>query len=168
MRVGIGYDIHPFSPKRKLILGGVSVPYKSGLSGHSDADVLSHSIADALLGACGERDIGYHFPPDDPKYQGISSLFFLEEISRLLKNKGFVIINLDSTIIAQEPRLSAYIPQMKEKIARTLKIDQTQVGIKATSPEGLGFLGEKKGIACISIATIRKVSKGGENGIEDI
>ena len=163
MRTGIGYDVHPLVPGRKLILGGITIPYKLGLAGHSDADVLSHSIADSLLGACGERDLGYHFPDSDPEYKGICSLNLLKKILKILTDKKFIIVNVDSTIIAQEPVLSTYIPQIKDSIARTLKIRKDQVGIKATSPEGLGFLGEKKGIACLSIATIEV-----ENGIKNI
>jgi len=156
MRCGIGYDLHPFSSNRKLILGGIQIPYNKGLLGHSDADVLVHSIADALLGASGERDIGYHFPDTDPRYGGISSLKLLERVCRLLKEKGFFIVNVDATLILQEPFLSPYIPQMKENIARTLEVKLDQVGIKATSPEGLGHLGEKKGIACLSVVCIEE------------
>ena len=165
MRAGIGYDIHPFSPDRKLVLGGIQIPYKSGLAGHSDADVLVHSVADAILGACGERDLGHHFPDTDPKYKGICSLHLLRKIYKMLKKRGVVVINVDSTIIAQEPLLSPYISQMKNNIARTLEVKTEQVGIKATSPEGLGFLGEKKGIACISVAIIKEPNA---NGIKNI
>jgi 2-C-methyl-D-erythritol 2,4-cyclodiphosphate synthase len=157
MRVGIGYDVHPLVPERKLILGGIEVPYHKGLGGHSDADVLTHSIADALLGACGERDLGYNFPHSDPGYKDICSLHLLEKIYKILKGKGFGVVNVDSTLVAQEPRLSPYIPQMREKIAGILKIEVEQIGIKATNPEGLGFLGEKKGIACFSVVTIDKL-----------
>lgn len=156
MRCGIGYDVHPFSWERKLILGGVRIPYEKGLAGHSDADVLVHSIADALLGACGERDLGYYFPDTESKYKGICSLSLLEKVYEILKNKGASVINVDSTLIAQDPVLSSYIPQMKSNIAKALKIKTEQIGIKATSPEGLGNLGEKKGIACLAIASITK------------
>ncbi len=156
MRVGIGYDIHPLLPDRKLILGGIEIPYHKGLSGHSDADVLTHSIADALLGACGERDLGYHFPDNDPKYKDISSLLLLKKIYKILQKKGFYIVNVDSTLVAQEPRLTSYIPQMKEKISSILQLRTEQVGIKATSPEGLGFLGEKKAIVCLSVVAINE------------
>ena len=154
MRIGIGYDVHPLVKGEKLILGGVNIPYSKGLSGHSDADVLVHSIGDALLGAAGKKDIGFLFPDSDPKYKGISSLTLLRQIFTLLQEEGFRINNLDTTVVAEEPRLSPYIPQMKENIARVLKIDVHQIGIKATSPEGLGFLGEKKGISCWAIASI--------------
>jgi len=154
MRIGIGYDVHPLVKGEKLILGGVNIPYSKGLSGHSDADVLVHSIGDALLGAAGKKDIGFLFPDSEPKYKGISSLTLLRQIFTLLQEEGFRINNLDTTVVAEEPRLSPYIPQMKENIARVLKIDVHQIGIKATSPEGLGFLGEKKGISCWAIASI--------------
>lgn len=156
MRCGIGYDIHPFAVGRKLVLGGVIIPYKKGLTGHSDADVLVHSLADALLGACGERDLGYHFPDSDKRYRGICSLSLLEKIKDMLKEKGFVILNSDSTIIAQQPLLSPYIPRIKENIARVLEIEQEKIGIKAKSPEGVGSLGRKEAIACISVVCIEE------------
>lgn len=156
MRCGIGYDLHPFSSQRKLILGGIQIPYKKGLSGHSDADVLAHSIADALLGACGQRDIGYHFPDTDPKYKGVCSIYLLGEVYGMLKEKNFLITNVDSTLILQEPHIFPYIPRMKDNIAKTLEVKTDQVGIKATSPEGLGYLGEKRGIACLSVACIEE------------
>ncbi len=158
MRTGIGYDVHPFAPKRKLILGGVEIPYNRGLSGHSDADVLVHSIADALLGAMGERDLGYHFPETDPQYKNICSLYLLERIYNMLRQKNFRIINVDSSILAQEPYLSPYISKMKTNIAQVLKIEINRVGVKVVSPERLGFLGRKEGIACLSIATIENLS----------
>ena len=157
MRCGIGYDLHAFSLRRKLILGGVSIPYKKGLAGHSDADVLVHSVTDALLGACGERDIGYHFPDTDPKLKGACSLHILKEVyEKIVKIKGFFIINVDATLILQEPYLSVYIPQMINNIAKVLQVKVEQVAVKATRPEGLGYLGEKKGIACLSVVTIGK------------
>ncbi|MBE0478571.1 2-C-methyl-D-erythritol 2,4-cyclodiphosphate synthase [Candidatus Aerophobetes bacterium] len=157
MRCGIGYDLHAFSPRRKLILGGVHVPYKKGLAGHSDADVLVHSITDALLGACGERDIGYYFPDTDPELKGTSSLHILEKVyNNIVKSRGFFLINTDSTLILQEPYLSSYIPQMINNIAKVLQVKVEQVAVKATRPEGLGYLGEKKGVACLSIVSIGK------------
>lgn len=152
MRVGIGYDVHPLVSGRELVLGGVKIPYHKGLYGHSDADVLIHSIADALLGACGERDLGYNFPDKDPRYKNIYSLLLLKKVYKILNQEEFSVLNVDSTVIAQEPQLSPHIPQMRENIANILKIKVKQVGVKVTSPEGLGFLGEKKGIACISVA----------------
>lgn len=154
MRIGIGYDVHPFATQRKLILGGVEIPYSRGLYGHSDADVLVHSIADAILGACGERDLGYNFPDTDPRYKGIKSLHLLEQIYKIIDKKGFFIVNVDSTLVAQEPRLAPYIPQMRENIAKVLNVKVSQVGVKVTSPEGIGHLGKKEGIACLSIANI--------------
>jgi len=154
MRIGIGYDVHPLVKRKKLILGGVVISYPMGLAGHSDGDVLLHSIGDALLGAAGKRDIGFFFPDNNPEYKGISSLILLKQIFTLLQEEGFRINNLDATVVAEEPRLSPYIPQMKENIAQVLKIDVKQIGLKATSPEGLGFLGEKKGVSCWAIASI--------------
>jgi len=157
-RAGIGYDVHPLIKGRKLILGGVNIPYPIGLAGHSDADVLIHSIGDALLGAAGKRDIGFFFPDTNPEYKGISSLVLLRKIFTLLKEEEFKINNLDATIVAQEPRLSSYISRMKNNIAQVLEIDTGCIGIKATSPEGLGFVGEKRGISCWAIACIEKIS----------
>ncbi|MEA3485621.1 MAG: 2-C-methyl-D-erythritol 2,4-cyclodiphosphate synthase [Candidatus Aerophobetes bacterium] len=157
MRIGIGYDVHPLIKGGKLVLGGINISYPMGLDGHSDADVLVHSIGDALLGAAGKRDIGFFFPNTDPKYKGISSLTLLKQIFTLLQKEGFRINNLDATLVAEEPRLSPYIPQMKENIAQVLKIDVKQIGIKATSSEGLGWVGEKRGISCWAIASIEKM-----------
>jgi len=158
MRAGIGYDIHPLVKGRKLILGGVSIPYKKGLAGYSDADVLLHSIADALLGAAGEKDIGHFFPDTDPKYKGISSLIILKRVFEILKRDNFKINNIDTVIIAEEPYLASYIPEMKKNIARILQVPSNYIGIKATTSEGLGFIGEKKGIASLSITTIEKLA----------
>jgi len=155
MRVGIGYDVHPLVKERKLILGGVRIPYPMGLAGHSDADVLLHSIGDALLGAAGGKDIGSLFPNSDPKYENISSLVLLRKIFELLKEDGYQINNLDATLVAEEPNLSSYIFQMKENIAQVLGIQHNQIGIKATTSEGLGFLGKKKGICCWATASIQ-------------
>lgn len=154
MRVGIGYDIHPLATGKKLILGGVQIPYSRGLYGHSDADVLSHSIGDALLGAMGEKDLGSHFPDEDPQYENICSLHLLERIREMLKERNFSIANVDSSIIAQEPKISPYLAEIKIRIAESLNLKPNQVGIKATSPEGIGFLGKKEGIACLAIVSI--------------
>jgi len=154
MRVGIGYDVHPLTKGRKLIIGGVDIPYKMGLDGYSDADVLAHSIGDALLGAAGKRDIGFFFPNNDIKYKGVSSLNLLKEILKIIKEDKFKINNIDATLVAEEPKLSPYIHQMKENITQTLQLKLEQVGIKATTSEGLGFLGEKKGIACWAVASL--------------
>jgi len=158
MRVGIGYDIHPLVKGRKLILGGVHIPYSKGLEGYSDADLLLHSIGDALLGAAGKEDIGSLFPDNDPKYKGISSLVLLKKIFQLLKQDGYQINNLDATLVAEEPKLSPYILKMKENIANLLKIQINRVGIKATTSEKMGFLGKKKAICCWAVASIEMVS----------
>ena len=158
MRVGIGYDVHPLVKGRKLILGGVHLPYAMGLRGHSDADLLLHSMGDALLGAAGKKDIGSLFPDHDPKYEGISSLILLRKIFQLLKQNGYRINNLDATIVAEEPRISPYVDKMKENIARALEVQTDQIGIKATTSEKMGFLGKKKAICCWAVATIQMVS----------
>jgi len=154
MRVGIGYDVHPLIKGRRLIVGGVNIPYKMGLYGHSDADVLAHSVGDALLGAAGKRDIGFFFPDNDIKYKGISSLSLLKEILKIIRKDRFRINNIDATLVAEEPKLSSYIHQMKKNITQILQIKLEQMGIKATTSEGLGFLGEKKGIACWAVASL--------------
>ena len=158
MRVGIGYDVHPLVKGRKLILGGVHIPYPMGLEGHSDADLLLHSMGDALLGAAGKEDIGSLFPDNDPKYEGISSLLLLTNIFRLLKKDGYRINNVDATLVAEEPKISPYIYEMKENIAQVLKIRTSQIGIKATTSEKMGFLGTKKAICCWAVASIQRVS----------
>ena len=137
MRVGIGYDVHPLVNGRRFILGGVSIPYSMGLSGHSDADVLVHSIADALLGAVGKKDIGSFFPNNDPTTKGISSLILLKQILQLLKKNGYGVNNLDSTLVAEQPKLASYIPRMKKNIANILEIEPEKIGIKTTTSEGL-------------------------------
>ncbi|MEA1965211.1 MAG: 2-C-methyl-D-erythritol 2,4-cyclodiphosphate synthase [Candidatus Aerophobetes bacterium] len=159
MRVGIGYDVHPLIKGRRLVLGGTNIPYEMGLSGHSDADVLSHSIGDALLGAAGKRDIGFFFPDNDIKYKGISSLSLLKEVLKIIRKDGLRINNIDATLVAEEPKLSPYIHQMRKNITRVLQLKLEQIGIKATTSEGLGFLGEKKGIACWAIASLASGEK---------
>jgi len=156
MRVGIGYDIHPLVKGRRFVLGGVNIPYSMGLSGHSDADVLVHSIADALLGAVGKKDIGSFFPNNDPTTKGISSLILLKQILQLLKKNGYGVNNLDSTLVAEQPRLTSYIPRMKKNIANILEIEPEKIGIKATTSEGLGFLGKKRGICCWTVASVKQ------------
>lgn len=153
-RVGHGFDAHRLVEERLLILGGVTVPYEKGLLGHSDADVLLHAITDALLGAAALGDIGKHFPDRDPRYKGISSLLLLKEAVKLLKNSGFVPLNIDATVIAQQPKLAAYIPQMRENIANALGIDISFVSVKATTTEGMGFEGEGLGISAHCVAMI--------------
>ena len=150
-RFGMGYDVHQLVAGRKLILGGVEVPHTLGLLGHSDADVLLHAIADALLGAAALGDIGRHFPDTDPKYEGISSLLLLEHVAYLLAEKGYCTGNVDATIVAQKPKLAPYIGQMNENIARTLGIAPDQVNVKATTEERLGFTGSEQGISAYAV-----------------
>ena len=147
MRVGMGYDVHKLVEGRDLILGGVTVPHTLGLLGHSDADVLVHAIMDALLGAAALGDIGKHFPDTDPQYAGISSMKLLEHVRDLIEKEGYVIENIDATVIAQKPKLRPYIEQMEQNVADTLRIAKNQVNIKATTEEGLGFTGAQEGIS---------------------
>jgi 2-C-methyl-D-erythritol 2,4-cyclodiphosphate synthase len=154
VHVGIGYDVHALVPDRKLILGGVEIPYTKGLDGHSDADALMHAICDAILGAMGEPDIGHFFPNTDNRWKGASSRLFLEEAARQAQARQGRIVNIDATVIAQEPKLYPHIQQMKINVARALGIDPSKVGIKATTNEGLGFAGRKEGIAAMAVAAI--------------
>ena len=154
IKVGHGYDVHRLVPERKLIIGGVCIPFEKGLLGHSDADVLCHAIADSLLGACGERDIGYHFPDTDEKYHNISSLIILSECKKILDSHNFRISNIDATVIAQKHKLSPYIDKMRENITNCLGIDEENVNIKATTEEKLGFTGNGKGISAHSVCLI--------------
>ncbi len=154
IRVGFGYDVHRLVPGRRLILGGVEIEHTLGLLGHSDADVLLHSICDAILGASGLGDIGKHFPDTDERFRGISSMLLLEEVAKKALEAGFQINNVDATVVAQAPRLSPFIEKMRENVASCIGIDKTRVNIKATTTEGLGFAGEKQGIASYCVATI--------------
>lgn len=156
MRVGMGYDVHRLAAGRKLIIGGVEIPYEKGLLGHSDADVLLHAIMDALLGAAALGDIGKHFPDTDPEYEGISSIKLLEYVGRLLDEGGYVIENIDATIIAQRPKMRPHIDQMRENIAAALNIETEQVNVKATTEEGLGFTGTGEGIASQAVCAVEK------------
>ncbi len=156
MRIGFGYDVHRLKPGLKLVLGGVEISYDKGLEGHSDADVLVHAIIDALLGAAAAGDIGSHFPDNDESYKGISSLILLSRVKDKLWKEGYKIINIDSTVVAQTPRLSGYIDSMKSKIAETLEIACSSVSVKATTTEGLGFTGSGEGIAAYSVVLIGK------------
>jgi 2-C-methyl-D-erythritol 2,4-cyclodiphosphate synthase len=157
MRVGFGYDVHPFASGRPLVLGGIEIPYLLGLLGHSDADVLLHAISDALLGAIAAGDIGRHFPDTDPQYRGIKSTILLKRVAALVQGKGFRIVNVDSTILAQKPRLAEVIPRMVEEIAKVLEIDPDRVNVKATTSEGLGFAGRGEGIAAYAVVLIEEV-----------
>lgn len=156
MRIGHGYDVHRLVEKRKLILGGVEIPYSLGLLGHSDADVVTHAIMDALIGAAGMWDIGHAFPDNDPAFKDISSLILLGRVIEMLREKGFSAGNVDATIVAQKPKLAPYIPQMREKIASILEIDSNRVNIKATTEEGLGFTGVGEGIAAHAVALLNE------------
>ena len=164
MRIGQGYDVHKLVEGRKLILGGVGIPYEKGLLGHSDADVLVHAVMDALLGAAALGDIGQHFPDTDSAYEGISSIELLEKVGELLEENGYVIENIDATIIAQRPKLASYRPQMAENIAKALHIEVSQVSVKATTEEGLGFTGTGEGISSQAIALL---AKGRELAVDD-
>lgn len=153
-RFGMGYDVHQLVENRKLIIGGVDIPYEKGLLGHSDADVLLHAISDALLGAAALGDIGKHFPDTDPRYKGADSLKLLEEVGNLLAEKGYVVGNVDATIVAQKPKMLPHIPQMRENIAKVLRVDIDQINVKATTEEHLGFTGNGQGISSYAVAGI--------------
>lgn len=154
MRIGQGYDVHRLAEGRKLILGGVEIPYEKGLLGHSDADVLVHAVMDALLGAAALGDIGQHFPDTDPAYEGISSIELLKNVGMLLEERGYVVENIDATVIAQRPKLAAWRPLMAGNIAAALKIPEDRVSVKATTEEGLGFTGSGQGIASQAITLL--------------
>ncbi|MEW6274620.1 MAG: 2-C-methyl-D-erythritol 2,4-cyclodiphosphate synthase [Bacillota bacterium] len=159
MRVGFGYDAHQLVDRRKLFLGGVEVPFEKGLAGHSDADVLTHAIIDALLGAAGAGDIGRHFPDTDDRYKNISSLILLHAVGRLLKERRLEIINIDAVVVAQAPKLAGYLPAMEEAITRTLGISEGKVNIKATTTEGLGFTGSGEGMAAYAVAALQEMQE---------
>ena len=158
MRIGQGYDVHRLVEGRKLIIGGVDIPYEKGLLGHSDADVLVHAVMDALLGAAALGDIGQHFPDSDERYKGISSIALLKEVGKILQENGYMIENIDSSVIAQRPKLLPYRPQMAENIAAALGIEKEQVSVKATTEEGLGFTGTGEGISAQAIALLSSVA----------
>jgi 2-C-methyl-D-erythritol 2,4-cyclodiphosphate synthase len=158
MRIGQGYDVHRLTEDRDLILGGVKVPFEQGLLGHSDADVLVHAIMDALLGAAALGDIGQHFPDTDLRYKGISSIALLREVASLLEEKGYVVGNIDATIIAQRPKLAEYRPGMVENIAKALHLETERISVKATTEEGLGFTGNGQGIAAQAVALLLEIS----------
>jgi 2-C-methyl-D-erythritol 2,4-cyclodiphosphate synthase len=156
LRIGAGYDIHPLKPGRKLIIGGVRIPHELGLDGHSDADVLTHAVIDALLGAAALGNIGDHFPADDPRYKDASSLDLLATASATLTKAGYRVVNIDSTVVAEEPRLQPHLSEMEANIAKRVGVDRGAVSVKATSPEGLGALGNRAGIAAQAVALIDK------------
>lgn len=156
MRIGMGYDVHKLVENRKLILGGVEIPYEKGLLGHSDADVLVHAIMDALLGAMGKGDIGKHFPDTDDKYRGISSMRLLAEVEKIIHKEGYKITNIDSTVIAQRPKMASYIQEMRENIAAVLSIDISRINVKATTEEGMGFTGQGFGISAQAICLLEE------------
>lgn len=156
-RIGFGYDVHQFIEKRKLMLGGIEIPFEKGLQGHSDADALLHSICDAMLGALALGDIGMHFPDTDPKYKGVSSKKLLTEVNKLVESEGYKLGNLDSTIVLQRPKLRSHIDEMRNTISKILYCDTGQISIKATTSEWMGFVGEEKGIKVIS--TVMMVKK---------
>ena len=157
MRIGHGFDVHAFAPGRKLILGGVDIPHEVGLDGHSDADVLAHAIMDALLGALRAGDIGQLFPDTDPAYEGADSLKLLEQVAALVRERGFEIVDVDSTIAAQAPRMAPHIDAMRDNLARAMLLSPDQVGVKATTTEHLGFVGRREGIAAWAVCLIQAV-----------
>ena len=158
MRIGHGYDVHRLVPGRELVLGGVHIPYELGLLGHSDADVLLHAVMDALLGAAGLRDIGYHFPDTDPRYKGADSMELLRRVGEMLRQAGFRVGNIDVTMIAQKPKLKDYIPQMARNIAAALDTDVSRVNVKATTEEHLGFTGTGEGMSCHAVCLLTEES----------
>lgn len=155
-RVGMGYDLHPMGEGPPLVLGGVTIPFPKGLEGYSDADVLTHSLCDALLGAVGKGDIGHHFPDSSPQYKGISSLLLLERVMEIIVEGGYSVVNIDAVIIAEHPRLAPYIEQMKTKLSRVMKIDPGRISVKATTNEGLGSLGRGEAIAAHTVVLVSK------------
>ena len=154
MRVGFGYDIHPFVAGRPLILGGIEVPFPYGLEGHSDADVLIHALCDALLGAIAAGDIGKHFPNTDPQYKDIQSTILLQRVNALLREGGFYVVNADATIVAEQPRLAPFLPRMAQRLSEVLEIDLGRINVKATTSEGLGPVGRREGMAAYAVALV--------------
>lgn len=162
MRIGFGYDVHRLVAGRRLILGGVEIPHDQGLEGHSDADVLLHAICDGILGALGEGDIGVHFPNTDPRYQGLSSLRLLSNVAQKMVEHRFLLANLDSTLVAEKPRMAPYIPQMIANIADVFRVSRSAIQVKATTSEGLGFVGEGKGIVAFAVVLLAPSGKAEE------
>jgi len=159
MRVGLGYDVHRLVPDRPLVLGGVTVPFEKGLLGHSDADVISHALGDALLGAAALGDLGAHFPDTDPRWKDISSLTLLEEVGRLIRSYSFRIVNVDATLVAEEPRIGPHVPEMRRRLAEALGVSPEQISIKATTTEGLGPVGAGQGMAAYAAAVIEEAGR---------
>ena len=159
LRIGHGYDVHRLVPGRKLVLGGVEIPFDRGLLGHSDADVLTHAVMDALLGAAGLGDIGKLFPDSDPAYAGISSLVLLDRVAQRLREEGWQVGNVDATVIAQQPKLAPHIPQMRRELSRRLGLPQEQVNVKATTEEGLGFTGAGQGMAAHAVCLLEQTGR---------
>lgn len=157
MRIGQGYDVHKLVKDRKCIIGGVDIPFEKGLLGHSDADVLLHAISDALLGAVALGDIGLHFPPNNPEYKDINSRILLKKVNELITQKGYKVVNVDATIIAEKPKMLSFIPKMRENISKDLNTDIENISIKATTEEGLGFTGREEGIAALAICLVEKI-----------
>ena len=155
-RVGFGFDVHKLENEHDFWIGGIKIPYSKGASGHSDADVLIHSICDALLGAANLRDIGFHFPDKSPEYKGIDSKILLKKVVELITKKGFTINNIDTTICLEKPRLSSYIPQMKKTLSKTMEIESEDISIKVTTTEKLGFIGREEGISAYSVVLLQK------------
>jgi 2-C-methyl-D-erythritol 2,4-cyclodiphosphate synthase len=161
IRVGIGYDVHPFAKDRRLMIGGIEIPFHLGLAGHSDADVLLHAICDALLGAIAEGDLGTFYPDTDPRYRGIESVRLLEEVYERAAKKGYRLANLDTVLIAEQPRLASYLPKMKQTIAKALKVKETVIGIKVKSNERMGFVGRGEGIAAQAVCALKSTGRRG-------
>ena len=157
LRIGFGYDVHELAEGRPLILGGVTIPYIKGLRGYSDADVLTHAIIDSILGALGKGDIGQHFPDSDPAYKGADSLFLLKKVVDLAHDEKFMVNNLDTTIVAQEPKLTQYLNDMKVRLSGILNVDPQVVNVKATTTEGLGFCGREEGLAAYAVVTLKRI-----------
>jgi len=155
-RIGFGYDVHRLVQGRPLILGGITIPFGKGLLGHSDADVLTHAVMDAILGALGKGDIGRHFPDSDPMYKGANSLSLLKEVEESLRQEGFTVNNLDATIVAQEPKLTTYLEEMGKQLSHVLEVDPGSVNVKATTSEGLGFCGRGEGLAAYAVVTLKR------------
>ncbi|MBA3966129.1 MAG: 2-C-methyl-D-erythritol 2,4-cyclodiphosphate synthase [Nitrospirales bacterium] len=158
MRVGQGYDIHPLREGRPLILGGVSIPHSQGLDGHSDADALTHAVCDAILGAMGEGDLGTRYPSSNPEYKNLSSLVMLRSVAQALRDKGFYLVNLDTVILAQAPKLAPYMVSMQESLAGVLQVSPSQVNVKVKSGEGIGMIGRAEGIATLAICLIESIT----------